>query len=120
MTDLAYDGCCIQTKRSESINTEHLVPHLFRSEFSKIATVLIKHFGLELIDVAEDIASDTFVAALESWSFGGIPENPTAWLYVVAKNKARNYVARKRKGRSIHSERTQKLSQLCSRRLPLR
>jgi predicted RNA polymerase sigma factor len=44
------------------------------------------------------------VAALESWSFSGIPENPTAWLYVVAKNKARNHVARKRKGKSIHSE----------------
>jgi RNA polymerase sigma-70 factor (ECF subfamily) len=46
--------------------------------------------------MAEDIASDTFLAALETWTFKGIPENPTAWLYVVAKNKARNAMQRDR------------------------
>lgn len=71
-----------------------LIPHLFRTEFSKISAVLCKHFGIEHIELAEDIASETFLLAMETWSYKGIPENPTAWLYVVAKNKAKNYFAR--------------------------
>ena len=71
-----------------------LIPHLFRSEYSKITAVLCKLFGLENIEVAEDIASETFLTAMETWSYKGIPPNPTAWLYHVAKNKARNYLVR--------------------------
>ncbi|CAN5742883.1 RNA polymerase sigma factor [soil metagenome] len=71
-----------------------LIPHLFRTEYRKITSVLCKLFGISHIEVAEDIASETFVAALETWSYKGVPENPTAWLYTVAKNKARNYFTR--------------------------
>ena len=71
-----------------------LIPHLFRTEFSKIAAVLCKLFGIGQIEVAEDITSETFLAALETWSYKGIPENPTAWLYTVAKNKTKNYLTR--------------------------
>src|SRR5215510_9281434 len=76
------------------MNQQELVPHLFRTEFRKIAAVLCKTFGIEHIEVAEDIASETFLSALETWSYKGIPENPTAWLYTVAKNKAKNYIHR--------------------------
>ena len=73
---------------------QELIPHLFRTEFRKIAAVLCKHLGIEHIEIAEDIASETFLSALETWTFKGIPENPTAWLYAVAKNKAKNYIKR--------------------------
>lgn len=73
---------------------QELIPHLFRTEFRKITTVLCKLFGIEHIEIAEDIASETFLSALETWSFKGIPENPTAWLYSVAKNKAKNQIQR--------------------------
>lgn len=73
---------------------EELIPHLFRSEFTKITAVLGKLFGIEHIEVAEDLASETFLQALETWTYKGIPQNPTAWLYLVAKNKARNYINR--------------------------
>jgi len=46
------------------------------------------------METAEDIASDTFLTALETWTYRGIPENPTAWLYAVAKNKARTLLTR--------------------------
>lgn len=52
--------------------------------------MLCKQFGFAYLETAEDIASETFVAALESWPHRGIPDNPAAWLYTVAKNKARN------------------------------
>ena len=71
-----------------------LIPHLFRTEFRKIATVLCKLFGIAHIETAEDLASETFLSALETWTYKGIPENPVAWLYAVAKNKARNYLQR--------------------------
>jgi RNA polymerase sigma factor (sigma-70 family) len=46
------------------------------------------------MEAAEDITSDTFLAAAEIWPYKGIPSNPTAWLYAVAKNKAFNYMQR--------------------------
>lgn len=71
-----------------------LIPHLFRSEFSKIVAVLCKTFGLSSIQLAEDVVSDTFLKATETWGLKGIPENPTAWLYRVAKNKAKDHFRR--------------------------
>ena len=72
-----------------------LLPHLFRTEYRKIVSVLAKRFGFDQLETAEDIASDTFLTATQSWGIEGIPENPTAWLYNVAKNKAKNFLHRK-------------------------
>lgn len=76
------------------MENKELIPHLFRTEFSKITAVLCRHFGIAHMETAEDIAGDTFLAALESWPRQGIPANPVAWLYTVAKNKARNIITR--------------------------
>lgn len=56
-----------------------------------MTAVLCRHFGLEHMEVAEDIASDTFLKASENWAIHGIPDNPAAWLYTVARNKAKDY-----------------------------
>ncbi len=71
-----------------------LIPHLFRTEYRKIVSVLCRRFGFDRIEIAEDIAADTFLTAAEAWGINGIPENPTAWLYTVAKNSAKNYLHR--------------------------
>lgn len=73
---------------------QQLVAQLFRTEFSKITAVLCKLFGIRHVEVAEDIVSDTFLLATESWESKGLPDNPTAWLYTVAKNKAKDYFKR--------------------------
>jgi RNA polymerase sigma factor (sigma-70 family) len=73
---------------------QELIPHLFRLEYSKIVAVLCRRFGFDQMETAEDIASDTFLAAWQSWGYNGVPSNPTAWLYNVAKNKAKNYLQR--------------------------
>ncbi len=72
--------------------SQELIPHLFRTEFTKITSVLIKLFGFEHIEIAEDIASDTFLLAAETWGMKGLPGNPAAWLYTVAKNRAKDYL----------------------------
>ncbi len=69
---------------------KELIPHLYRAEFRKITAVLGKVFGIAHIEVAEDIVSDTFLLAAETWGLKGLPNNPTAWLYTVAKNKAKD------------------------------
>jgi RNA polymerase sigma-70 factor (ECF subfamily) len=61
--------------------------HLFQQEFTKMVAVISKLFGLEYIETAEDIVSETFLTATETWEKQGLPPNPTAWLYVVAKQK---------------------------------
>ena len=71
-----------------------LIPHLFRAEFSKIVAVICKTFGLSNIQIAEDIVSETFLIATETWGLKGVPDNPTAWLYKVAKNKTNDYFKR--------------------------
>ena len=73
-----------------------LIPHLFRIEYRKIVSVLCKHFGFDQVETAEDIASDTFLTAAQIWPLKGIPEEPVAWLYSVARNKAKNYLQRDR------------------------
>lgn len=71
-----------------------LIPHLFRTEYSKLVAVLTKSFGLAQMDVAEDMASETFLLALNTWPYKGVPANPQAWLYTVARNKVKNHIIR--------------------------
>jgi len=73
---------------------QEIIPHLFRTEYRKIVSVLCRHFGFDQISIAEDLASDTFAIAAQTWGIKGIPPNPTAWLYTVAKNKAKNHLQR--------------------------
>lgn len=73
---------------------QQLITQLFKTEYSKIIAVLCKLFGIEHIAIAEDITSETFLLASKTWDTQGIPENPTAWLYAVAKNKTKDYFKR--------------------------
>ncbi len=70
--------------------------HLFRHEAGRLIAVLARLFGFERLEVAEDLVQDTFMQAYETWRLRGLPANPTAWLYQVAKNKAYTYVQRQR------------------------
>ena len=74
------------------MEAQTLIPNLFRTEYRKIVAVLCKHFGIRHLQVAEDIASETFLLATETWGQKGIPQNPVAWLYAVAKNKAIDFL----------------------------
>ncbi|HET8736436.1 MAG TPA: DUF6596 domain-containing protein [Pricia sp.] len=71
-----------------------LLQGLFRKEFSKMVAVIGKYFSLQHIEIAEDVVSETFLQASETWGTKGIPENPAAWLYVVAKQKTLSHFRR--------------------------
>jgi len=73
-----------------------LIPDLFRKEFAKMVAVISKLYGLQYIETAEDIVSETFLTATENWTKKGVPPNPTAWLYTVAKQKTLYHFRRKK------------------------
>lgn len=79
---------------ASNVNGNELLPHLFRTEYTKMTAVLCRLFGITHMEIAEDIASETFLKATELWSIHGAPENPVAWLYTVAKNKTKDYLKR--------------------------
>lgn len=68
-------------------NLQDSLKQLFQQEFAKMVAVIGKLFGLEHIELAEDLVSETFLQAISTWTDKGIPQNPTAWLYAVAKQK---------------------------------
>jgi RNA polymerase sigma-70 factor (ECF subfamily) len=74
--------------------SEQLVEHLFRSEYGKLVAILTRFFGPSYIQLAEDMVQETLISALNNWSTGEIPSNPTGWLIQVAKRKALNAIKR--------------------------
>lgn len=76
-----------------------------------MVSVLTRTFGLEYIEIAEDIVSETFLSALDIWPYKGTPENPTAWLYTVAKNKLKNQLKRRNTFDRIVSEQSSSRTQ---------
>jgi RNA polymerase sigma factor (sigma-70 family) len=56
------------------------------------------------VAVAEDLAQDALVAALERWPASGIPENPGAWLMAAAKHRAIDHLRRNKLLERKHEE----------------
>ncbi|PKL81074.1 MAG: hypothetical protein CVV25_01160 [Ignavibacteriae bacterium HGW-Ignavibacteriae-4] len=67
---------------------ENQIDHLFRHQSGKMISVIVRIIGYDKVDEAEDIVQDTLLKAMQIWAIKGVPENPEAWLYSVAKNKA--------------------------------
>jgi RNA polymerase sigma factor (sigma-70 family) len=56
------------------------------------------------VGLAEDLAHDALVAALEQWPESGVPDNPGAWLMTVAKHRAIDYFRRNKRLERKHEE----------------
>jgi len=99
------------------MNKNNIIPHLFKTEYSKMVSVLTNSFGLMYIETVEDVVSETFLLAVDSWPYKGTPENPTAWLYTVAKNKLKNHLARNKTFNKIVSEQLTEKNQFAEIRI---
>src|SRR5262249_10072437 len=71
-----------------------LVDHLFRRQAGKMISYLTRLFGLDRLNQAEDVVQDTLCQALQAWSIQGVPDNPSAWLMRVARNRAIDLIRR--------------------------
>jgi RNA polymerase sigma-70 factor, ECF subfamily len=56
------------------------------------------------VGVAEELAQDALVAALEQWPESGVPDNPGAWLMATAKNRAIDLLRRQERLERKHEE----------------
>ena len=79
---------------SDNEPVQQLTAHLFRNEAKKMVSVLTKIFGIENLETAEDVVQDTLLQAMHVWKLKGIPDNPSGWLFRVAKNKAIDIIRR--------------------------
>lgn len=62
--------------------------NLFRTHYSTLLASLLREFGQNHFQLAEDALQDAFQAACIQWTSGGGPADPIAWLRQVARNKA--------------------------------
>lgn len=85
-------------------NVNKIVDNLFRHDAGKLVSVLTRIFGTENLDLAEDVVQDSLVEALNHWTYKGIPDNPSGWLFMVAKNKALNIINHEKHRRKYASD----------------
>lgn len=57
---------------------------------------LIRLLGVHNLTLAEDVAQEALLRALHSWSMGGVPVNPSAWITRVAMNLAKDALRHQR------------------------
>jgi RNA polymerase sigma-70 factor (ECF subfamily) len=67
-----------------------LVENFFRHETGRLHGALLRLVGVHNLALAEDVAQEAMLRALRTWSMGGIPPNPAAWITQVAMNLARD------------------------------
>jgi RNA polymerase sigma factor (sigma-70 family) len=73
-----------------------MVENFFRQETGRLHGALIRLLGPENISLAEDVAQEALLKALRTWSIGGFPANPSAWITKVAMNLARDAMRHRR------------------------
>jgi RNA polymerase sigma-70 factor (ECF subfamily) len=72
------------------------VEHLFRHEAGKIVSTLTRIFGIEHLNLAEDVVQEALARALRTWPYYGIPDKPSAWIMQVSRNLALDVVRREK------------------------
>jgi RNA polymerase sigma factor (sigma-70 family) len=78
--------------------------YLFRRESGRMVAALTRIFGVHNLALAEDVVQDAFCRALEVWRIRGVPENPSGWLMITAKNAALDVLRRQRTARTFAPE----------------
>ncbi len=83
-------------------DTHGAIEAVWRIESARIIAGIARMVGD--LGVAEDLAQDALVAALERWPEAGVPENPGAWLMTTAKNRALDSLRRRKLLERKHAE----------------
>lgn len=73
------------------------VARCFRADGGRALAALSRL--LSDIDLAEDALQDAYLTALERWPADGFPSNPSAWIFVTARNRAMSKLRREQTGR---------------------
>ncbi|MDQ1924243.1 RNA polymerase sigma factor [Massilia pseudoviolaceinigra] len=87
-----------------------VIEGVWRIESARIIGALARM--LRNVGLAEELAQDALVSALERWPEAGIPDNPAAWLMTVAKNRALDHLRHATLQRNKESELTYEIETL--------
>ena len=85
-----------------SADTHRAIHAIWRIESARVIAGVARM--LRDVGLAEDLAQDALVAALEAWPVGGVPDNPGAWLMTTAKRRALDAIARDKRLARKHAE----------------
>lgn len=81
--------------------TKETIEAVWRIESARVIGGLVR--VVRDLSLAEDLAQEALLAALERWPQTGVPDNPGAWLTTVAKNRAMDHLRRSRMLERAHS-----------------
>ena len=84
--------------------TGNLLEHLFRQMAGRMTSHLARLLGSARLDLAEELAQEAMLRALQTWPYQGVPENPPAWLFRTARNLALDQLRRERMTDRKHQE----------------
>ncbi len=87
--------------------TERAIQATFKAESPRIVAFLARRLGD--VGMAEELAQDALLSALEQWPRSGVPDNPGAWLMAAAKHRAINHFRRQHMLERKHRELGQEL-----------
>jgi RNA polymerase sigma-70 factor (ECF subfamily) len=85
-----------QNRAPATNEISRLADHLFRHEAGKLISVLTGIFGINRLQLAEDVVQESLIRALRTWPYAGVPKNPAAWLTQTAKNLALDLIRREK------------------------
>ena len=69
-------------------SVSELLDHLFRRQSAQMVATLTRAIGARNLALAEEAVQDALVTAMQQWPFRGVPDDPAAWLFRVARNRA--------------------------------
>lgn len=91
-------------------DTHRAIDAVWRIESAKIVAVVARM--LRDVGLAEEVAQDALVAALERWPQDGVPDKPAAWLMTTAKHRALDHLRRDSMQAGKHDEIVQDMAAL--------
>src|SRR5258708_40245936 len=83
-------------------DTHKAIDAVWKIESARIIAGLVRI--VRDVGVAEELAQDALLAALEQWPESGVPRNPGAWLMAAAKNRAIDHLRRNKRLERKHEE----------------
>src|SRR3954469_3359553 len=85
-----------------AVDTQRTIDAVWRIESARLIAGLARI--MRDVGLAEDLAHDALVAALEQWPGSGVPDNPGAWLMATAKHRPIDHLRRNQRLDRKHQE----------------
>jgi RNA polymerase sigma-70 factor, ECF subfamily len=89
-------------------DTHRAINAVFRIESARLIAGLARM--VRDVGLAEELAQDALVVAMEQWPKTGVPDNPGAWLMATAKNRAIDQLRRRKRLQTKHEELGQEIA----------